>query len=233
MNKYILADAIGNIDDRYILESFSETHRKSHINHKNIIKIIAACMACLACFVVIKIFSQDPHRQNTATEYYYIPSVDIINENANLSRTGSLTPITPDCTQRVMTKTDLRRFFQCSDYDLFNGQSTECTLILNGDKTVHTVSMKWYFDEGAVYAIFDPEAYPEFLFNSGYSIKDQFHNYNIAIQKTKIADSYCELDIGIKNDDLGVWIFGDEKCKDKMEVIMNYILNNSISFDLK
>lgn len=233
MNKYILADAIGNIDDRYILESLSHTHRKKHINHKNIIKILAACMACLACFVIIKSSSPNSHHHNTTNEYYYIKSVDKTNENASLLRTSSITPIEPECTERIMTKSDLRRFFQCSDYDLFNGQPAYCTVILNKDKTVHTVRMSWQFDEGFVDAVFEPEAYPEFLFNSSTSTKDQFRNYQIAIQKTKIADSDGELDIGIKDENMGVWIFGDENSKDKIEELMNYIFDHQISFDFK
>lgn len=233
MTKFILAEAIGNISDRHILEGLSAIHKRKHIKAKTIIKILAAAMVCLACFICIKTaLNSSDHHHNSNEKHYYIQSTDKITENANLSRTGLLTPLAPNCRERQMTKDDLRRFFQCSDFDLFHGQSADCVLILNEDKSIHTVRMTWFFNEGAVCAVFDPNTYPEFLFDSADSTKDEFCDYQIAVQKTKTADTNYEIDIGLKQDSVGIWIFGNEECKDKMEDVMNYIFKHPVSFDL-
>lgn len=228
MNKEVLAEAIGNIDDRYILESIYG--RRSRIP----VKIIAAIAACVVCVLGLTYALRDAqHEPDVPTEYFNLPDVSAGETNTAVSRTDYLTPLTPDCTEREMTKKDLEKFFGTDDYSLFEGRQAECKVVFNGDKSVHAVRLKWYFDEGIVSVLLEPKAYPEAIFNSSESVKSEFGAYSIATHKLQLDGTYAEYDVGMKKDDMGAWIFANDKCKTQMEELINYIISSDISFDLQ
>ncbi len=231
MTKYVLAEAISQISDRHILEA--AFYSKNRLN-RGLVKWIAACLTLIICITaIVSVLSKTDDFQHPIAEYYNIPSLDEISVGKNLSRSGVLTPINSNCKEESMTNKDLRRFFQCSDYDLFKDETSNYTMILNPDKTVHTIRMSWHFDDGYICAIFDPSTYPKFLFASNSNSKICVNNYELVIQKTLTYNSNTILDIGIKNENMGIWVFGSTECKEELELVINFILNSSISFDLK
>lgn len=223
MKSEVLAEAIGGIADRHVLEGiYGKTRRVP-------IKLIAAIAACLVCVLGIAYALRDTGDVATVTEYYKIPTIDKVSKE-NMSRTGSITPIPPDSSEIKMTKGDVQAFFGRSR-EPFKAKEAECTATLNGGGSVRMVSMTWYFESGSVTAIFEPNAYPEAIFNSEYSVKTEADGCRIATILTKIDNSEGEYDIGIEKGNMGAWVICNEACKAEAQALVNYIIGSNILFE--
>lgn len=222
MKSEVLAEAIGNIADRHVLEGIcGKTRRKP-------VKLIAAIAACLVCVLGIAYALRDTGAL-TVTEYYTIPAIDKVSEE-NMSRTGFITPIPPDSSEIKMTKGDVQAFFGRSR-EPFKAKEAEYTATLNGGGSVRMVSMTWYFASGSVTAIFEPNAYPEAIFNSEYSVKTEADGCRIATVLTKLDSSEGEYDIGIEKGSMGAWVICNEACKAEAQTLVNYIIGSNILFE--
>lgn len=222
MKSEVLAEAIGNIADRHVLEGICGKTRRRPV------KLIAAIAACLVCVLGIAYALRDTGVP-TVTEYYTIPAIDKVSEE-NMSRTGFITPIPPDSSEIKMTKGDVQAFFGRSR-EPFKAKEAEYTATLNGGGSVRMVSMTWYFASGSVTAIFEPNAYPEAIFNSEYSVKTEADGCRIATVLTKLDSSEGEYDIGIEKGSMGAWIICNEACKAEAQALVNYIIDSNILFE--
>lgn len=224
MKSEAIAEAIGNVADRHVLEGICGKTRRVPV------KLIAAVAACLVCVFGI-VYAMRDTGTPIVTEYYKIPTIAEVNKTA-VSRTGSITPIPPDSSEIKMTKGDVQAFFGRSR-EPFKAKEAEYTATLNGGGSVRMVSMTWYFESGSVTAIFEPNAYPEAIFNSEYSVKTEAHGCNIATLLTKIDNSEGEYDIGIEKGNMGAWIICNEACKAEAQTLVNYIIGSNILFEIK
>lgn len=225
MKSEVLAEAIGGIADRHVFEGiYGKTRRVP-------IKLIAAIAACLVCVLGIAYALRDTGDVATVTEHYKIPTIDEVNKTA-LSRTGSITPIPPDSSEMKMTKGEIEAFFGRTK-EPFKAREAEYTAALNGGGSVRMVSMTWYFASGSVTAIFEPNAYPEAIFNSEYSVKTEAGDCRIATILTKVDDTAGEYDIGIEKGSMGAWIICNEGCKAEAQALVNYIIGSNILFEIK
>ena len=222
MKSEAIAEAIGNVADRHVLEGIYGKSRRAPV------KLIAAVAACLVCVLGIAYTLRDTGTP-IVTEYYKIPTIDKVSEE-NMSRTGSITPIPPDSSEIKMTKGEVQAFFGRSR-ELFKAKEAEYTATLNGGGSVRKVSMTWYFESGSVTAIFEPSAYPEAIFNSKYSVKTEADGCRIATILTKIDSSEGEYDIGIEKGNMGAWIICNEACKAEAQALVNYIIGSNILFE--
>lgn len=225
MKSEVLAEAIGNIADRHVLEGICGKTRRVPV------KLIAAVAVCLVCVLGIACVLRDTGNVAIVTEYYKIPTIDKVSEE-NMSRTGFITPIPPDSSEIKMTKGDVQAFFGRS-CEPFKAKEAEYTATLNGGGSVRMVSMTWYFAGGSVTAIFEPNAYPEAIFNSEYSVKTEADGCRIATVLTKIDSSEGEYDIGIKKGGMGAWVICNEACKTEAQALVNYIIGSNILFEIK
>ncbi len=223
MKSEVIAEAIGNIADRHVLEGmYGKTRRVP-------MRLIAAIAACLVCVLGIAYALRDTGDVATVTEYYKIPTIDEVNKTA-VSRTGSITPIPPDSSEKKMTKGEVQAFFGRSN-EPFKAKQAEYTATLNGGGSLRMVSMTWYFDNGCVTAIFEQNAYPEAIFNSEYSVKTEADGCRMATMLTKIDDSEGEYDIGIEKGGMGAWVICNAGCKDEAQTLVNYIIDSNILFE--
>lgn len=225
MKSEVMAEAIGGIADRHVLEGIYGKSRRVPI------KLVAAIAACLVCVLGIAYAMRDTGDVATVTEYYKIPTIDEVNKTA-VSRTGSITPIPPDSSEIKMTKGDAQAFFGRSR-EPFKAREAEYTAALNGGGSVRMVSMTWYFASGSVTAIFEPNAYPEAIFNSEYSVKTEAGDCRIATVLTKNDNSEGEYDIGIEKGNMGAWVICNEACKAEAQTLVNYIIGSNILFEIK
>lgn len=222
MKSKAIAEAIGNIADRHVLEGICGKTRRVPV------KLIAAVAACLVCVFGI-VYAMRDTGTPIVTEYYKIPTIAEVNKTA-VSRTGSITPIPPDSSEIKMTKGDVQAFFGRSR-EPFKAKEAEYTATLNGGGSVRMVSMTWYFESGSVTAIFEPNAYPEAIFNSEYSVKTEADGCRIATILTKVDDTEGEYDIGIEKGNMGAWIICNEACKAEAQTLVNYIIGSNILFE--
>jgi len=183
------------------------------------------------CVLGIAYALRDTGDVATVTEHYKIPTIDEVNKTA-LSRTGSITPIPPDSSEMKMTKGEIEAFFGRTK-EPFKAREAEYTAALNGGGSVRMVSMTWYFASGSVTAIFEPNAYPEAIFNSEYSVKTEVGDCRIATILTKVDDTAGEYDIGIEKGSMGAWIICNEGCKAEAQALVNYIIGSNILFEIK
>lgn len=225
MKSEAIAEAIGNVADRHVLEGVYGKSRRVPV------KIIAAVAACLVCVLGMAYALRDTGNVAIVTEHYKIPTIAEVNKTA-VSRTGSITPIPPDSSEIKMTKGEVQAFFGRSR-EPFKAKEAEYTATLNGGGSVRMVSMTWYFASGSVTAIFEPNACPEAIFNSEYSVKTEAHGCNIATLLTKIDSSEGEYDIGIEKGNMGAWIICNEACKAEAQTLVNYIIGSNILFEIK
>lgn len=222
MKSEAIAEAIGNVADRHVLEGICGKTRRVPV------KLIAAVAACLVCVFGI-VYAMRDTGTPIVTEYYKIPTIAEVNKTA-VSRTGSITPIPPDSSEIKMTKGDVQAFFGRSR-EPFKAKEAEYTATLNGGGSVRMVSMTWYFESGSVTAIFEPNAYPEAIFNSEYSVKTEADGCRIATILTKVDDTEGEYDIGIEKGNMGAWIICNEACKAEAQTLVNYIIGSNILFE--
>lgn len=223
MKSEAIAEAIGNIADQHVLEGICGKTRRVPV------KLIAAVAACLVCVLGIVYAMRDTGNVPIVTEYYKIPTIDKVSKE-NMSRTGSITPIPPDSSEIKMTKGEAQAFFGRSR-EPFKAKEAEYTATLNGGGSVRMVSMTWYFASGSVTAIFEPNAYPEAIFNSEYSVKTEADGCRIATILTKIDSSEGEYDIGIEKGNMGAWVICNEACKAEAQALVNYIIGSNILFE--
>lgn len=223
MKSEAIAEAIGNVADRHVLEGVYGKSRRVPV------KIIAAVAACLVCVLGMAYALRDTGNVAIVTEYYKIPTIAEVNKTA-VSRTGSITPIPPDSSEIKMTKGEVQAFFGRSR-EPFKAKEAEYTATLNGGGSVRMVSMTWYFESGSVTAIFEPNAYPKAIFNSEYSVKTEAADCRIATILTKIDSSEGEYDIGIEKGNMGAWVICNEGCKAEAQALVNYIIDSNILFE--
>lgn len=223
MKSEAIAEAIGNIADRHVLEGICGKTRRVPV------KLIAAVAACLVCVLGMAYALRDTGNVAIVTEYYKIPTIDKVSKE-NMSRTGSITPIPPDSSEIKMTKGEVQAFFGRSR-EPFKAKEAKYTATLNGGGSVRMVSMTWYFESGSVTAIFEPNAYPEAIFNSEYSVKTEADGCRIATILTKIDSSEGEYDIGIEKGNMGAWVICNEACKAEAQALVNYIIGSNILFE--
>ncbi len=225
MKSKVLAEAIGGIADRHVLEGIYGKSRRVPV------KLIAAVAACLVCVLGMAYALRDTGNVAIVTEHYKIPTIDKVSKE-NMSRTGSITPIPPDSSEIKMTKGEAQAFFGRSR-EPFKTKEAEYTAVLNGGGSVRMVSMTWYFESGSVTAIFEPNAYPEAIFNSEYSVKTEAADCRIATILTKVDDTAGEYDIGIEKGNMGAWVICNEACKAEAQALVNYIIGSNILFEIK
>ena len=224
MNRELLVSAIGNVSDRFIEEysSFVGAARRN-LSFKKIL-LTAACF-CVALSVVIASFIL----HNTKTpEAQWCSLADIegvVLENTSVSRFGHFDMVTPDCWERPISERELRKLLGKESVEIFAEEiiSTDHTVLRRGDESIHTIALRWYFGDGSIHVIIDPSNYSFFQHDDAVVT---VNGYDMVVIRTM-----SEIDVVVKKGQSGIWIVGNKEEEQRIEKILNFLLNNELDFD--
>lgn len=242
MSNEVLLDAISQLDDKHLETFFLYSTKQNASNKKRkkgVIKWISAVAACIAFVMILshtaKFEELFPHHTETAETYYLInlTSMKIYGETASRPSVISPYPSANKCFERELTPDVLSKLFQTSDFDKAGIETDNLSgrILYHSTGEVHTVNIQWSYDDGSVYVIIDPIAYPRNILDKHESTSE-INGYLVGmVEYYPIGNdsTICNaIDVGMKKGSMGILLSELGDCKDQLDKIYNFILNSEI-----
>ena len=199
---------------------------------------MSLCSICAVLFIGIGIWQQGDFTfkeknfnnlgQTSTSDMQLMSTLAWNNQNNSRSRTSYISPITADCKEEEISKSDFFGFFDSTNgAEKLPKNSTH--YVVKKDNEIYSLKAQWNSQKGKVSIIIDPNYYPEFLFTQDCKIETINGQFVVAHKSNFIGDTY-EIDIGIKKSGVGVWIVGNSENLPIIETLLNMVLSSEIDF---